>query len=343
MVKDHLGNKFKTKKEMCEYWGTNYTTYQNRQAKGWSLRESLIGRERPRERFVTDHVGNKFKSNEDMCKHWNVDYETYKYRRLCHWSKEEALSGNVDYKVFDHKGNGFRSMTEMFDFYGIEKWVYQERKKKGLPLEICLDPTYIVNEKKQIYDHLGNSFKTANEMCKHWDVNYSTYGERIRAGWTIEEALANKKSTETSVYDHLGNKFDNTRRMIEYHGVTEGTYYTRKSQNLSLEECLSGCQPRIQDPVGNAFKTIVDMCHHYGITTKHYEYCMASGYSLEETLGLIPSFHTRTNDVVVDKHLTVIKHIDNGWYSCVKDGFDDIMTHDEIVDYYRKNILKTAI
>jgi hypothetical protein len=39
---DHLGNSFKSQKEMCEYWGISASTFNVRMEKlGWSLEKSL--------------------------------------------------------------------------------------------------------------------------------------------------------------------------------------------------------------------------------------------------------------------------------------------------------------
>ena len=41
---DHLGNSFKTKASMCEYWGVDPDTFGHRVKRGWSLKEALTGK-----------------------------------------------------------------------------------------------------------------------------------------------------------------------------------------------------------------------------------------------------------------------------------------------------------
>ena len=41
LVKDHLGNEFKTKKEMCDHYGITYQTYIGRKRAGWELKDIL--------------------------------------------------------------------------------------------------------------------------------------------------------------------------------------------------------------------------------------------------------------------------------------------------------------
>lgn len=73
MVKDHLGNEFKTKQDMCDHYGINRTTFNSRMSKGHTLEESLCSIQS----FVQDHKGNRFKNISDMCKYWNIKQKTY--------------------------------------------------------------------------------------------------------------------------------------------------------------------------------------------------------------------------------------------------------------------------
>jgi hypothetical protein len=40
-AEDHLGNKFHTKKDMCEHWGVTLSSYYNRIDSGWSVEKAL--------------------------------------------------------------------------------------------------------------------------------------------------------------------------------------------------------------------------------------------------------------------------------------------------------------
>ena len=40
-IQDHLGNKFKTYKDMASYWGISIDAYNKRKRNGWSLKDSL--------------------------------------------------------------------------------------------------------------------------------------------------------------------------------------------------------------------------------------------------------------------------------------------------------------
>mgnify|MGYP003293033231 CR=1 FL=1 len=255
--------------------------------------------------MVKDHLGNKYETIEEMCTHYGITKELWCSRKNYGWSLEHILTAKVGanyIKCYDHLGNEFPTLTAMREHYGITKELWRKRKKRGWTLEKILT-TKVRKNGIKCCDHLGNKYETIKEMREHYGITKDLWKHRRKSGWSLEEILTTPKLVD-------GSKIK--RRSITY-------------------VC----------PKGNCFETIQDMCNHYGITIKSYEHGKARGYSLEEILGVIPKFHTKTKDIMIDDHLTIIKHIDEGWYICVKDGLDDIMSHDEIVEYYRKNILKT--
>ena len=45
---------------------------------------------------------------------------------------------------------------------------------------------------KECYDHLGNVFKSVNDMCKNYGINTRTFRSRIIAGLSVRDALTLK-------------------------------------------------------------------------------------------------------------------------------------------------------
>ena len=74
---DHLGNKFDSEKEMCQYWNIKPQTFRERQKRSWSLEKSLCEKNNNL-KSCTDHLGNKFDSITDMCQYWNIGQATFK-------------------------------------------------------------------------------------------------------------------------------------------------------------------------------------------------------------------------------------------------------------------------
>lgn len=138
-------------------------------------------------------------------------------------------------------------------------------------------------------DHLGNEFKTQNEMCKHWNISPGTFRYNLSVGRTVEEALTKKQ--ETKCYDHLGNGFTSKNQMCKHYGIAMHTLANRLKAGWSLEKALTTKQNEIdrkkiecEDHLGNKFKSKSEMCKYYGVNQATFNTRIESGYSLEEAL-----------------------------------------------------------
>ena len=90
---DHLGNKFNSISEMCNYWHINLRTYANRRRLGWTLKKTLTLpiKSRHRGKLCKDHRGNSFESKRKMCKFYNITTWAFSKRIKDGWSLERAL------------------------------------------------------------------------------------------------------------------------------------------------------------------------------------------------------------------------------------------------------------
>lgn len=145
IVTDHLGNKFRSKLDLCEFYNIPYHAYLNRINSGWSQKKAITTKfeEANIEESRTDHLGNQFESVEEMCKHYEITRTLYKGRIRQGWTKEKALTTPIaDGKDFagrivseedrtDHKGNVFNSRTEMIQFYECDLSHFYHRMKRG--------------------------------------------------------------------------------------------------------------------------------------------------------------------------------------------------------------------
>lgn len=85
-ITDHLGNTYKSIKEMCNAYNIHPNTYQGRLKRGWTKEEALLDKK------ITDHLGNGYKSIKEMCEAYNISYDTYLFRIRSGWAKEAALT-----------------------------------------------------------------------------------------------------------------------------------------------------------------------------------------------------------------------------------------------------------
>ena len=142
--KDHLGNSFKSIRDMCRFWNTTESAYHKRVSTGMSLEDALTlplnsgGRKR-KEMMYTDFKGNSFTTVQSMCDFHGVSMSTLQRHMKSGKTLEEALKYLVeDSKVYDHLGNSFSSYTSMAKYYGLKAITLSHRLKRGWSLEDAL-------------------------------------------------------------------------------------------------------------------------------------------------------------------------------------------------------------
>lgn len=153
IIKDHLGNEFKTAKEMKKYWGISDTTFKRRRAKGWTLKEIL--ETRPEDRYnITDCYGNTFSCHQEMADYYGVT-RVFLRNRMSRYGKDDPRT-------------------------------YAPRIERGEATQI------------KCKDHLGNEFDSMTKMCRHYGIELGKYRDRIKLGWTLEDALTEPDQKDKS-------------------------------------------------------------------------------------------------------------------------------------------------
>lgn len=195
---DHLGNTFKSIEEMCKYYHIKQITFYSRLKKDYSLEEALTipVNEDKKPKQCQDHLGNTFGSFRKMCKYYNVNERTIKKRLERGSSLKEALTTPTvkisPKQCTDHLGNTFESFRKMCKYYNIDHRTVNYRLKNGDSLKEALTTSVTKISSKQCQDHLGNTFKSFSDMCKHYNIDYRTAYNHLKGGWTIEEILMKK-------------------------------------------------------------------------------------------------------------------------------------------------------
>lgn len=141
-------------------------------------------------------------------------------------------------------------------------------------------------------DHLGNQYPTTSAMCTYWGIPRTTYTQRIKRGWTVEEALTDTGQCERFIpcTDHTGRKFPSLNAMCRFWYVAKNTYNDRRERGWTLEEALTGTGPYRQgtpctDHLGQTFTSKAAMCEHWGTTRDSYDARLKRGWTLEEALN----------------------------------------------------------
>lgn len=239
IYKDHLGNEFKTKTDMCNYWHIDISTYTQRINKGWDVGKALTYRAGDSER--TDHLGTLFASVEAMCEHWGIDSDEYLWRRDRGWNIEQALTLKEGAKpIKDHLGNGFKSERAMCEHWGsdVNIFVALGKSNPDLSLKSRLELSKNSKAKKEVTDHLGNKFKSLTAMCSYHNISLGIYKARIARGLSVEKALTGVKMIRGMAIDPFGNKFNSVKDMCKAYNISVGTFRARLRNGWDTEEAL---------------------------------------------------------------------------------------------------------
>lgn len=102
------------------------------------------------------------------------------------------------FKIIDHKGNVFLSVEDFCNHYGMTESQYHARKRQGLSIQEIAEynNTHSVKKKEKIVDHLGNEYRSYKKMCEHYNIPYTTFMNRRKKGWTLEECLTRQEEIE---------------------------------------------------------------------------------------------------------------------------------------------------
>lgn len=144
--------------------------------------------------------------------------------------------------VQDHLGNQYNDFDEMCAAY-VEKWdctfeVFERRFKEGWDLEHCLKGKFAV-------DHLGNEYKNKRLMAYAYGITYSNFTNRIRRGFSIEEALTVPVQERNFDYvgkgiDYQGVHYETFTDLCEVHNRNIKSFSNQLHKGGSVEKALKG-------------------------------------------------------------------------------------------------------
>lgn len=139
-------------------------------------------------------------------------------------------------------------------------------------------------------DHLGNAFKTMQEMCKYYKVSYHTFLYRKNVKHlSLEECLASNAESNL-VKDHAGHLFSNTQAMCDYYRINVHTFLGRRQLGWSLADALTRpnnlkqASVQCKDHFGKVYSSYREMCEAYNITPCVFTNRRKQGWSLEQCL-----------------------------------------------------------
>ena len=152
----------------------------------------------------------------------------------------DGVSSQIEQKKKKESSNiNPNSINQISLKHGISPSTVKARMKKGLTLEEAVS---LEVKNKECIDHLGNKYKNITDMCNHYNITTDTYYYRIKAGWSIENALLAKKSEKAlgiTCQDHLGTVYSSKSEMCKKYGINRCTFNQRIKNGWSLEDALT--------------------------------------------------------------------------------------------------------
>ena len=243
-IKDHLGNKFHSIKELSEFYSLPYPTVRDRLYTGWSMKEALtipIGAKDTRWKKCFDHLGNEYPNIIALCKTYNISKSSYLWRLKNGWTIEKTLTTPMKRKInpITYNGKKYEKLNDLLDEYDITMSQYYSRIKMGWTID------EIVNHKgnacfHSCEDHLGNKYESIHDRNAAYGLSDAAYQNRKNAGWSLEEILTipqNMYIGEYRVAECLKRLNVNF-----YHNCTIKTIFNNFALNIDWNEFINTLQ-----------------------------------------------------------------------------------------------------
>ena len=286
-VKDHNNKEFQTKTEMCNYYNIQIGTFNARIKAGMTLQEAL---ETPTVKCYTDYKGNIYNTLKSMCDAYGVSTTKYIYRMNKGYSQEEALNNQkslyrTKYNGIEIDGKTYNNLSSLCKEYNVSIDMVNRRLKAGYSLKDALTiPKGQLPNTLKLYiestDHKGNKYHSKTDMCKAYGVTLDHFDNRIKRGYTLQEALEGKFPFK----DHKGNAYKTAKEMCKHYGITYSIYRGRLNKGWSQEKALETPTRTVTDHKGNIYANDTEMAKAYGINPILYRSRKRYGWSVERAL-----------------------------------------------------------
>ena len=129
---DHKGIAYDSITEMCDAYDVSPTLYLKRIERGWTIQESLEGKQPYFSRGGVDYYSQK-----EVCEAFRIHPNSFRLKLKKGYSIDDIVD-RVSYRVEDHLGNRYANEAAMCAEYGVKVSTYRARIRKGLSKEEAL-------------------------------------------------------------------------------------------------------------------------------------------------------------------------------------------------------------
>lgn len=103
----------------------------------------------------------------------------------------------------------------------------------------------VQSQNRTVRDFSGNEFSSIEEMCQHYGMRYKTYYDRLKQGWSLEQALTTPLHTRINQDKHIlpidfrGQEYDSVLDMCLAYNISYPVFYRRVYLGWTLERALT--------------------------------------------------------------------------------------------------------
>lgn len=127
-----------------------------------------------------------------------------------------------------------------------------------------------------VSDHLGNTFNTTIEMCRHYNISQNVFYTRHNLKrWSLEDTLTTpvrESRRKKPCKDHEGKAYPSINAMCQTYNLTPSLFhYRKKVLKWSLEDCLTTPTDNYKtDGNHEATKALKTLCQDHDLTLPQY-------------------------------------------------------------------------
>lgn len=140
---EYNGNKFKSLRNLCDFYNVPYYAIYFRISKGYSLEEALT--EPVKNNRIVEFEGKKFKSTREFCRYYNLNVTTFCNRRNMGWTIEECVYGKANkydrpklMGEIEFEGKKYKNFKSLCEDYKVNYKNCKMRHYRGWTLEECI-------------------------------------------------------------------------------------------------------------------------------------------------------------------------------------------------------------
>mgnify|MGYP001104353637 CR=1 FL=1 len=139
--------------------------------------------------------------------------------------------------------------------------------------------------------YLGIPYESRRELCREYGINEHLLADRLRLGWTIEEAVETalgEKVTNGIPVEYDGVRYPSLKSMAEELGLSvsglQHAYYRTRDIRQSVEYCRYHDRREDMTLWGKTYQSLAQVSLVFGISHYHLVRQVREGVTLQEAV-----------------------------------------------------------